>query len=140
MALLVKNFAFLPGLRLLATRFALSTLLVAAATAGSGLALHLVLTARFGVVGAVASLGGTYLLSLAVSEFLARFAYPVRIPWGALAARFVLVGAAAAAATLLALRGRGLETAALQVAAFAVCATPIAIHYWRSRALFGRTR
>jgi len=138
--MLVKNFAFLPSLRLLTTRFSLSALIAVSATAAVGIGLHLAFTVRFGIVGAIASLGGSYLFSCAVTEALARIATPARLPWGALAARFALVSAAAAGATGLALLGRSPWIAAAQIGAFAVTALPLAAWYWHQRADFFRSR
>ena len=129
--LLLKNLVFLPSIRLLTTRFALATLITTVCTTGASLALHFTITVRFGIVGALLSLGGTYLFSYLVAEGLARKVCPASIPFGRLAARLPLFGAVVASATLLVSLPPNVGIHALHLAAFLVTGLPLAYLIYR---------
>ncbi len=131
--MLVKNFIFLPALRLLATRFALATLISTALTTAVAAGLHFTLTVRFGIAGALVSLGGTYVFSFAAAELLARRACPSRLPWGMLGLRFAVFAAAAAGAAYVISLGPTGEGQALLAAGFCLTCVPAAAYYAMSR-------
>jgi O-antigen/teichoic acid export membrane protein len=138
--LLVKNYAFLPTARLLTTRFAMATLITTVATAGVAVGLHALFTVRFGLVGALVSLGGTYLFSYLLSEGLAKKVYPTRLPWGRLTGRFLCLGAVIAGATALARIDPCPLVTAAQLGGFVLLGLPLgALYYRRRRDFFLRT-